>query len=403
MEARAQLIQANRNARVSSDGLFKMIRPDSFYERPVPERHRFIFYMGHLEAFDWNLVCGKVLGMSSPHQGLDDLFAFGIDPPQGHLPQDQPSDWPSVEEVHRYSTHVRRTLDRLVPEVPEQVLHVATEHRLMHLETLSYILHNLDPARKTVPPQPLQTAGPEPLHKLISIPEGGATLGRRAEEGFRWDNECEPQVVSVPAFAIDKYKVTNRQFLEFVADGGLVPHFWFRRGDDWYWHTMAGELSLPLDWPVYVTWDLAQAYAKWVGKSLPGEEQFHRAAYGTQGGVERWYPWGNEPPDARYGNFDCHGWDPVPVTAFPLGDSAFGVSQLVGNGWEWTNTPFHPLGGFQAFPLYPGYSAPFFDGAHYVVKGGSPRTAAPLLRRSFRNWFRGGYPYVYAGFRCVES
>jgi len=76
---------------------------------------------------------------------------------------------------------------------------------------------------------------------------------------------------------------------------------------------------------------------------------------------------------------------------------------LVGNGWEWTSTVFAPFDGFRAAPSYPGYSANFFDGEHYVIKGGSPRTAARLLRRSFRNWFRPEYPYVYGTFRCIES
>jgi formylglycine-generating enzyme required for sulfatase activity len=75
---------------------------------------------------------------------------------------------------------------------------------------------------------------------------------------------------------------------------------------------------------------------------------------------------------------------------------------MVGNGWEWTSTPFAPFEGFAAAPNYPGYSSDFFDGRHYVLKGGSPRTAAPLLRRSFRNWFRPDYPHVYATFRCVS-
>jgi formylglycine-generating enzyme required for sulfatase activity len=115
------------------------------------------------------------------------------------------------------------------------------------------------------------------------------------------------------------------------------------------------------------------------------------------------YPWGDEPPGAAHGNFDFASWDPVPVTATPAGDSAFQVSQLAGNGWEWTSTVFEPFPGFERFPFYPGYSANFFDGSHYVMKGGSARTAAPLLRRSFRNWFRPDYPYVYAGFRLAEN
>ena len=96
-------------------------------------------------------------------------------------------------------------------------------------------------------------------------------------------------------------------------------------------------------------------------------------------------------------------WDPSPVNAFPASGSAFGVEGLLANGWEWTSTLFAPLPGFRAFPFYEGYSANFFDGAHYVMKGGSPRTDRCMLRRSFRNWFQPHYQYVYAGFRCAGS
>jgi formylglycine-generating enzyme required for sulfatase activity len=165
---------------------------------------------------------------------------------------------------------------------------------------------------------------------------------------------------------------------------------------------MFAEISLPLDWPVYVSHDEASAYARWAGKELPSEAEWHRAANGTRAGGERAYPWGSEAPSARHGNFDFERWDPVAVGSYPEGNSDFGVADLVGNGWEWTRTPFAPFQGFQAFPFYPGYSANFFDGKHFVMKGGSPRTAACMLRRSFRNWFQPHYPYVYAKFRCVQ-
>jgi formylglycine-generating enzyme required for sulfatase activity len=161
---------------------------------------------------------------------------------------------------------------------------------------------------------------------------------------------------------------------------------------------------LPMDAPVYVTLAHARAYAEWKGLRLPTEPEFHRAAYATPGGAERAYPWGSEPPDARrHGNFDYLAWDPVSVAAFPGGDSAFGVSQLVGNGWEWSTTPFAPFPGFAPTSVYPGYSADFFDNQHFVLKGASPRTAALLTRRSLRNWFRPDYPYLYATFRLAEG
>ena len=164
---------------------------------------------------------------------------------------------------------------------------------------------------------------------------------------------------------------------------------------------MFGEVPLPLDWPVYVSHAEAAAYARWTEKDLPTEAEWHRAALGTTAEHERPYPWGSQPPARAFGNFDFHRWDPVSVTAHPAGASAFGVMDLVGNGWEWTSTIFSPFPGFEPFPFYPGYSANFFDGRHYVLKGGSARTAACMLRRSFRNWFQPHYPYVYAKFRCV--
>jgi formylglycine-generating enzyme required for sulfatase activity len=140
-----------------------------------------------------------------------------------------------------------------------------------------------------------------------------------------------------------------------------------------------------------------------VGRRLPSEAEFHRAAYATPEGVTRAYPWGSAEPEPRHGVFGFASWDPEPIGSRPDGDSAFGVGDLVGNGWEWTRTPFAPLPGFEPLPFYPGYSADFFDGRHFVLKGGSPRTDVSLLRRSFRNWFQPHYPHVYAGFRCVEE
>ena len=100
---------------------------------------------------------------------------------------------------------------------------------------------------------------------------------------------------------------------------------------------------------------------------------------------------------------DFQRWDPIMVGSFPDGRSAFEVDDILGNGWEWTSSLFRPFPGFEPFPFYRGYSTNFFDGKHFVMKGASPRTAACMLRRSFRNWFQAHYPFVYASFRCVSN
>ncbi len=389
-------------ARANTDALFELVRPNALYTRPIPERHRIVFYIGHLEAFDWNLL-REPLGLSSFAPSLDRLFAFGIDPPVGQAPQDTPEDWPSLDEVRSYRHRIRDEIDATLDRVPDPLLDVALEHRWMHAETLAYMFHCLPLEAKVAPPALAVPTGPRPASRMIRIPAGIATLGRRPEDGFGWDNEFRENTVPVPAFAISKYKVTNGEYLAFVHQGAEPPHFWAERDGGYFYTGMFGDVPLPLDAPVYVTQREATVYAAWAHKSLPTEAQYHRAAFGTPEGRERLYPWGSEPASSVRGNFDFAHWDPVPVTADPGGDSAFGVSQLVGNGWEWTASKFEPFPGFETFAFYPGYSANFFDGAHYVIKGGSARTAAPLLRRSFRNWFRPDYPYVYAGFHLVEN
>jgi len=401
-EKTARLQQINA-ARAHTDALFRLLHPGALYERPIPERHRLIFYTGHLEAFDWNLIGRRTLGLSPFHPAFDKLFEFGIDPEPGKAAADQPSDWPSVHEIEKYSRRVREALDRDIDAIPEEIFHTSLEHRWMHAETLSYLFHALPYSAKVPADQPEAPRMSALLKsRTIEISPGKATLGQNALE-FGWDNEFASHSVPVPGFAIAKFKVTNGDYLRFLQDGGEAPHFWFRSGNEHFYRGMFETIPLPLDWPVYATQEQAAAYARWAGKSLPTEEQFHRAAYGTPNGVERSYPWGESQPNPGRGNFDFSRWDPVPVHATPFGDSAFGVSQLLGNGWEWTSTIFHPFRGFTARDYYAGYSANFFDGCHFVMKGGSPQTAACLLRRSFRNWFRPNYPYMYATFRLVEN
>jgi gamma-glutamyl hercynylcysteine S-oxide synthase len=409
--------------------LFRLVRPDARYERPIPERHRIIFYLGHLEAFDWNLICRDLHGVEPFNKEFDRLFAFGIDPTNGDLPDDRPQDWPAEPEVREYNRRVRDGVDQRLRGQPldETVLRfwVAIEHRFMHAETLAYMLHWLPFDQKQAPPVRLDAVRPAPEPRSVEIAAGEATLGldRFAEFPFGWDNEFHAHRVHVPAFSIDAYSVTNAQYLSFVQEGGYQaqelwtpeawnwikrggighPKFWRKVGDEWLYRTMFAEIPLPSSWPVYVSHAEAQAYARWAHKSLPTEGQFHRAAYGVPNGGERPYPWGSFAPDRTRGNFDFASWTPEPAGAHPRGDSAFGVSDLVGNGYEWTSTVFAPFTGFEPFPFYPGYSANFFDGKHYVLKGASPRTSAVLLRPSLRNWFQPFYSYIYAKFRCVEN
>ena len=398
-------------SREETDRLFGILTPSALYDRPIPERHRIVFYVGHLEAFDWNLLRSH-LEVDRFNAEFDQLFAFGIDPVDGGLPSDQPADWPSISQVETYRNRIRRELDAALAEVAEsrelvQLMNIAIEHRLMHAETLEYMFHQLPYSAKTRPDSLPQLPTIPVTPEMIKVAAGMVTLGLKRVSGqFGWDNEFEAHTVDVPAFSIDKYKVTNSQFAKFVEDGGYGersfwveadwqwktksgiahPVFWVPKNGGFHYRTMFDEVPLPLNAPVFVSHAEACAYASWAGKMLPTEAQWQRAAQGA------------EPPQASRKL-----WDPPPVGFSPGSGSVFGIEGLFGTGWEWTSTIFAPFPEFEITPAYPGYSANFFDGKHFVMKGGSTRTAACMLRSSFRNWFQAHYQYVYAGFRCVSS
>lgn len=437
-QTRQALIDWYERNRRRSAGLFEVVDDAAYYSKPIDLRHPIVFYEGHLPAFSFNTLVKRGLGGASIDARLESLFARGIDPheSQAGRSHDPQAGWPSRADVRAFAAEAdRRVIEALrhadIERAGDPLLDRAEaafailEHEAMHQETLLYMWHRLPLGQKRAPAgYAPPTAGAVPAQHDIAIPAGRATLGVNAGDvPFSWDNERPHSAADVDAFAIDAHDVTNAAFLEFVEAGGyrdrrwwrdadfawLAEHgiehplFWERHDDRWMWRGMFALVPLPATWPVYVSQAEASAFARWRGRRLPTEAEFQRAAYGTAAGEERRYPWGDAPHDATRGICDFESWDPGPAGSRPAGVSAWGVHDLVGNGWEWTSTVFAPFDGFTPIPSYPEYSADFFDGEHFVIKGASPATARELVRPSFRNWFRPRYPYVYAAFRTVAA
>lgn len=420
-----------------SDEIFDLIEPAAMYEQPILLRHPVIFYLGHLPAFAFNQVCRGFLDMPSFRAEFDDLFERGIDP-VGIDTHDSGVDWPSLDDVLEYRDRVRRALLEAIEPVcalsvrdpvaaKGRIFAVVLEHEMMHHETLQYMFQQLPMDWKRRPPAlaeyDFRSGG---ASGMVEVESGPVVLGADPEAiDFGWDNEFPQLTVDVAGFHIDRTPVRNGEYLEFVLDNGYRrPNLWSR--DDWEWrlrvsldhpvfwstehghwlyHTMFDRIDLDhaVNWPVYVSLAEARAYCRWRGCRLPMEAEVHRSAYTTPGGSTRPYPWGEDAPRPEHGNFDFRHWAPTPAGAHPAGDSAWGVSELVGNGWEWTGTVFAPFPGFSVtIPTYPGYSADFFDGRHFVMLGASWATPSGLIRRSFRNWFQDQYPYMFAKFRGVS-
>jgi ergothioneine biosynthesis protein EgtB len=444
---RAALLARFRRARARTAAIFAMVPPQARLSRPIPLRHPVVFYEGHIPVFSVNTIVGKGLGRPGIDAGMERLFARGIDPEDEAAAAARAIDvWPARERLAHYVGEADRVVEAALasddlarsasPAMRRgEAVFTAIEHELMHQETLLYILHRL-PRGSLAAPGPFASGLPgtgterdagravrvPSASRAVRVPAGLARLGtdRRAWP-FGWDNEFEPHEVEVGAFAVGADNVTNEDFLAFLEAGGYEssrwwsaggwewrsregvshPPFWERRDGRWHWRGLFEDVPLPPAWPVYVTQAEASAYARWKGGRLLTEAEYDRAAFATPEGRRRRFPWGDEPPDPSRGNFDFTRADPAPAGSWPAGDSAWGIHDLAGNGWEWTSTVFGPFPGFEPMPSYPEYSADFFDGRHFVMKGASPATARELLRPGFRNWFRPHYPYVYATFRVA--
>ena len=392
-----------RNRR-RSRAIFDMIDPSAYYTRPISLRNPVVFYEGHLPAFSIISFINRGLGRDGVNPRLEHLFARGIDPESvdSAVPRSGASTiWPPREEVLAFGAAADALVTDAIHNAPfdesrpamrrAEGLFTALEHEAMHQETLLYMWHRLPYEVKQRPTYlRYETRGDAPRHATVRIPAGVATLGAvREDVQFGWDNEFDAHTVDVASFDLDVHSVTNADYLPFVEAGHVEPPaFWLKQDGQWFWRGMFESIPLPPSWPVYVAYEDAAAFARSKGRRIMTEAEYHRASAGVN-------------LHAGHSNFAM--WEPVPAGARPSGASTWGVHDLAGNGWEWTSSIFAPFAGFEAMPSYPEYSAEFFDGQHYVMKGASPATAKELIRPSFRNWFRPNYPYVYAKFRTAAD
>ena len=401
---RAAAAEWYRRNRRRTRALFDLIDPSAYYTRPISLRNPIVFYEGHLPAFSIICFINRGLGRPGADARLEQLFARGIDPESedSAVPRSGAGTmWPPRDEVLSFAAAADALIEDAIRTAPfdesrpvmrsAEGLFTALEHEAMHQETLLYMWHRLPYELKRRPDYVrCEVKAEVPRSETVRIPAGAATLGAvRGEIPFGWDNEFDAHTVDVAAFDVDVHCVTNADYVPFVEAGQVEPPaFWLKKDGRWFWRGMFELIPLPPAWPVYVAQEDASAYAKSRGRRLMTEAEFHRASEGAD-------------PHAGHANFAT--WDPVPAGSRPRGRSRWGVHDLIGNGWEWTSTIFGPFPGFEPMASYPEYSADFFDGQHYVMKGASPATAKELIRPSFRNWFRPNYPYVYAKFRTVAN
>jgi iron(II)-dependent oxidoreductase len=299
------------------------------------------------------------------------------------------------------------------------VYHMIIQHEYQHQETILATLQLRD-GPYPLDDEPDPPNDPPPRAEVLV--EGGVFVMGTDDESWAYDNERDAHEVELPAFWIDSVPVTNAAYREFIEAGGYEdPRHWSEEG--WAWRTESGAehpqfWSLDGEWtrvrfgrrepvpaaePVqHVCWYEADAYARWVGKRLPTEAEWEKAATWDPAEGKRRYPWGDEYPAAEHANLGQRRFRPAAAGSFADGESPCGCRQVLGDVWEWTSSVFLPYPGFDAFP-YDEYSEVFFGSEYKVLRGGSWATHPLVARPTFRNW---DYPIrrqIFAGFRCARD
>lgn len=404
---------------------------EAFYLRADPLRHPLIFYYGHTCCFFINklVLAGLIPSHINPH--FESIFAIGVDEMSWDDLNEENYNWPTVEEVRKYRSLVKTTITNLIKELPLELpidwespfwpIIMGIEHQNIHIETSSVLIRQL-------PIDKLHTEGFGSIcneenqiseNELLSIEGKKITLGKPFDHQlYGWDLEYGTYTENVQNFKASKYLVSNAEFLSFVEDEGYknkewwteegwawrnykkaeYPQFWIRENDTYYLRLMTEIVSMRWSFPVEINYLEAKAFCNWkstkTGKNLrlPTETEWYRLVEYTQ--VKDATEWNDAP-----GNINLeHYASPCPINTFAFGN----FFDVIGNVWQWTETPITGYPGFKVHPLYDDFSTPTFDGKHNIIKGGSwistGNEATLNARYAFRRHF-----YQHAGFRYIES
>jgi len=328
--------------------LIQLLDYEAFCTQAHPDFSPIGWHLGHIAYTEALWILQRCAGYPPVFPEYHRLFA------QDGMPKCDRVRLPEISVVLNYLETVRSKVFDYLAIAPldqqERLWKWLLQHECQHAETISIVLALLGNSLNLPTVQ---------NQKMLLIPAGSFIQGSDAIEAQ--DNERPPHEVCLKEYWIDRYPVTNREYRSFIAAEGYQNSTWWTP-EGWEW-LQRNHVQRPLyqgsdDSPVCgVSWYEADAYSKFVGKRLPTEAEWEKAAQ---------------------------------------------FQNMLGEVWQWTTTWFEAYPNFESYP-YPGYSQTYFDRAHRVLKGGSSVTFPWAMRNSFRNWY---YPHVreiFSGFRCVSG
>ncbi len=429
---RQEILEYFLNTYELYEKLFDIFVDDSvFYKKSEPTRHPMIFYFGHTSTFFINkLILAKVI-TKRINPEFESIFAVGVDEMNWDDLNSKNYNWPDVNLVREYRLKVKELVRELIMTLPLSlpigkdsafwVILMGIEHERIHIETSSVLHRQLNIS--DIKPSSLfltcKECSKAPKNELVQIKGADIRLGKDENHHlYGWDNEYGKEIVEVSDFQTSKYLVSNGEYMEFVKDGGYEkekywddeglkflkissakhPPFWVKEGDEFKYRSMCEIVAMPLNWPVDVNNLEAMAFCRWLGErdgsdyTLLSEAQWYRLY--ELSNIQDVPDFDDTKANINFSHYSSS----CRVDKFAFGD----VYDVVGNVWQWTQTPIYGFKGFKVHPIYDDFSTPTFDTKHNLIKGGSWATSGNELMKHSRYAFRRHF-YQHAGFRYVKG
>ena len=415
------------------ESMFECLKNDeAYYMRANPLRHPLIFYYGHTSVFFINKlnVAGLISERVDPH--MESTLAIGVDEMSWDDLNDAHYDWPTPAKVKEHRDKTRAIVDNFIRNCdftmpinwdnPMWIIMMGIEHERIHLETSSILMRELP--IEVLKPHPIwsnicQETASAPDNELLPVNGGSITLGKSKDDAlYGWDNEYGHFETDIKPFKASKYLVSNKEFLAFVENDGYTkqkywdeegwnwvqyskataPVYWIKSNDTYQYRVMLEIIDMPWDWPVDINYLEAKAFCNWkseqTGKHIrmPTEAEWYKLRELVDTDQPYW--------DKAPGNINLE----YEMSACPVNRHEFaeGFFDIIGNSWQWTETPIDGFDGYNVHPMYDDFSTPTFDGKHNVFKGGTWISTGNYAIKDSRYAFRRHF-FQYSGLRYVEG
>jgi ergothioneine biosynthesis protein EgtB len=416
----ATVAAAYREVRAVTEALCRPLATEDYVLQAMPDVSPTKWHLAHVSWFFETFILERHL---AGYQPLDPAYRYLFNSyynrvgPQYHRPHRGLLSRPTVAEIYAYRAHVDRAMARLLreedgthwPEICSRTvlgLHHEQQHQELILTDIKYNL-SVNPLRPAYRARALPAGSVAPPWQWVDFAGGLQSIGHEGD-GFAFDNETPRHLVYLQPYRLASRPVTNGEYVEFIAAGGYAeprlwlsegwrtvqergwtaPLYWEPRDGQWWSYTVAGMAPLDPDAPVtHVSYFEADAYARFRGARLPTEHEWEHAA--AESVVDR-----------LHANFLDDG---IHHPVVPTAEEDAPLVQLLGDVWEWTQSPYTPYPGFrpQAGDVEE-YNGKFMVN-QMVLRGGSCATPRSHIRLTYRNFFPPDARWQFMGLRLAQD